>query len=223
MFDAIIVAEPVIAGYFPRSKTFLVRNFPEVNSFRERRDTPYTTRPARMTYVGALTRPRGLYEMLDGAREASAVAEFEFVLGGKFSPPDLQAHVLANYRVNFLSWVSYSQLVDLLFDSKVGIIIPQPNKRYTTNYPVKMFEFMAAGLPVIGSRDGESAAFITECDGGILVNPRDVSETARAIVWLFGHPHQAEAMGRRGQELIFTKYNWENESQVLLNLYKNLS
>jgi glycosyltransferase involved in cell wall biosynthesis len=223
MFDAIIVAEPIIARYFPKKKTYLVRNFPSATSFREHPGMPYASRKSWMTYVGALTEPRGLYEMLEGARAAAAATSFEFVLGGKFSPPHLEADVLKRYKVNFLGWVSYGGLVDLLFESKVGIIIPHPNPRYVTNYPVKLFEFMAAGLPVIASKEGEAAKFVQECNGGILVNPLHPQEVCDAIVWLFAHPDEAQAMGARGQKLIFERYNWEKEQETLLLALENIS
>jgi len=222
MFDAIVVAEPIIARYFPREKTYLVRNFPSAISFREHSGKPYALRKNWLTYVGALTEPRGLYEMLEGAKAAEAAASFEFVLGGKFSPPRLETDVLTRYRVNFLGWVSYAGLVDLLFESKVGIIIPHPNPRYVTNYPVKLFEFMAAGLPVIASKEGEAAKFVQECNGGILVDPLNMNEVCDAIVWLFTHPEEAEAMGQRGQRLIFEKYNWEKEEETLVGVVRGV-
>lgn len=223
MFDAIIVAEPIIARYFPEKKTYLVRNFPSATSFHEHPGIPYALRKPWMTYVGALTEPRGLYEMLEGAKAAAITTTFDFVLGGKFSPPHLEADVLARYKVNFLGWVSYNGLVDLLFESKVGIIIPHPNPRYITNYPVKLFEFMAAGLPVIASKEGEAAKFVQECNGGILVNPLDTNEVCDAIVWLFTHPDEAAAMGARGQRLIFETYNWEKEQTTLFQALNSVS
>lgn len=222
IFDRIIVAEPVIAKYFPPRKTYLIRNFPIVNSFRRHQQRPYGNRKKRLLHVGSLSKVRGLFEMLEGAKLASEEKDFEFFLGGKFAPPDLEKSVVANYKVTFRGWVSYDELVDLLFDSRIGIIIPHPVERYKTNYPVKLFEFLAAGLPVIASREGESAAFIKEAECGLLVDPLNVKEIAEAIVWLFNHPEQAEAMGKRGQELIFTKYNWEQESATLLNMYSGL-
>jgi glycosyltransferase involved in cell wall biosynthesis len=222
VFNKIIVAEPVIAHYFPWRKTFLIRNFPSVESFRNHKAVPYKERNAWLTYVGALTVPRGLYEMLEGAKLAAPNTSFEFVLGGRFSPPSLEADVQSKYKVNFVGWVQYPQLVETLFQSRIGIIIPEPNERYKTNYPVKMFEFMAAGLPVIASKEGESAAFVNECNGGILVDPKNVKEIADAITWLFTHADEAEQMGKRGQAMIFSKYNWEAEERALLKLYEGL-
>ena len=175
-----------------------------------------------MTHVGSLTKVRGLFEMLEGWKIARSKIICEFFLGGRFSPRDLETKVLSAYEIDFSGWVSYPALVDLLFDSRVGIIIPHPIERYKTNYPVKLFEFMAAGLPVIASREGESAAFVRESSCGILVDPLNVEEISEAIVWLFTNAEEAEAMGKRGQELVFTKYNWEIESGVLLELYSRL-
>ena len=172
LFDAIVVAEPVIARYFPSRKTYLVRNFPIADSFRNRpAPIAYASRKRRMSYIGTLSKVRGLFEMLEGARRAEKETDFEFFLGGKFAPADLEEKVVLSYRIHFSNWVPYEKLVEVLFDSRVGIIIPNPVRRYQTNYPVKLFEFMAAGLPVIASKYGESAAFVAEADCGLLVDP----------------------------------------------------
>lgn len=221
-FDAIIVAEPVIAKYFPPKKTFLVRNFPLSKSFSKPFELPYSEREKTLVHVGVLSKVRGLFEMLEGYNIAKKDVSFNFTIGGQFTPPSLESQVVKQYDINFLGWVPYPKLIELLFQSKAGIIVPHPIERYKTNYPVKMFEFMAAGLPVIASREGESAAFITEAQCGILVNPLDHQEIADAMKWLFNNPDEAEQMGKRGQALIFDQYNWERESQVLLEVYANL-
>ncbi len=223
-FDAIIVAEPVIAKYFPPHKTSLVRNFSLARPFRDyARALPYKQRRAALIYIGTLSAVRGLFQMLDAAKEAEKKVAFDFVLGGQFAPASLEKEVLTRYRIDFRQWVPFDLLVELMYDAKIGIIIPNPIERYKTNYPVKMFEFMAAGLPVIASREGESAAFVEEAKCGLLVDPMDIKAIADAIEWLFTHPDEAEAMGKRGQELVMQTYNWEHESQTLLAVYNRLS
>jgi glycosyltransferase involved in cell wall biosynthesis len=221
MFDAIIVAEPVIARYFPEKKTFLVRNFPLVASFHGRSNASYDERRKQVVHVGTLTTVRGLFEMLEAVKMAMADTSFTFVLGGVFAPSSLEKRAM-EYPIDYRAWLSYSQLIDVLFDSRVGIIIPHPIPRYLTNYPVKMFEFMAAGLPVIASREGEAAAFIREGSCGVLVNPLDKHEIADAIRWLFTHEEKAREMGGRGQAMVNQKYNWENEAKVLVEAYRSI-
>ena len=81
---------------------------------------------------------------------------------------------------------------------------------------------MAAGLPVIASREGESATFVREADAGILVDPTDAAQIAAAITQLLSDPVSAEAMGKRGRMLILEKYNWESEATRLVQLHQQL-
>lgn len=219
-FDAVIVAEPVIAKYFPARKVTLIRNFPIVASFQ--REVNHKDRQNNLVYVGLLSKARGVEEMLEGHRRAYEKIPVDFVLGGKFAPAALEQELLGKYKVHYRSWLPYDEMIDALYSSKVGIIVPHPIERYKTNYPVKLFEYMAAGLPVIASKEGESAAFVRESDAGILVDPLNVDEIAGAIVTLISDPSSAEAMGKRGRQLIFEKYNWEKESEKLLTLYRSL-
>jgi glycosyltransferase involved in cell wall biosynthesis len=222
IFDAIVVAEPVLYKYYPPEKTILVRNFPPVDKFTDL-PIPYEKRNKWLVYIGLLSKPRGIEEMAEGAKLAKKRSSFEFVVGGKFAPPSLKSRYLENNELRFLDWLSLDELVNVLKESQAGIIIPNPIERYLTNYPVKMFEYMAAGLPVIASKLGVSAEFVEECRGGILVDPTDPEDIAKAIQWLFDHPEEAKEMGIRGREMVFSKYNWGIESEKLTALYSRLN
>ncbi len=219
-FNHIIVAEPVIAGYFPSRKVTLLRNFPIAGSFGVEKN--YKDRADRMVYVGLLSRPRGVVEMFEGHRLASEKVPIEFVVGGKFAPAVLEQELLSKYHVIYKSWLPYDEMIAALYASKIGIIVPHPIERYKTNYPVKLFEYMAAGLPVIASREGESAGFVSEAGGGLLVDPLNAREIADAIVNLFNNQEMAAEMGRKGRQLILEKYNWEKESEKLIQLYQSV-
>ncbi len=219
-FDAVIVAEPVIARYFPSRKVLLVRNFPIMASFKD--EKPLSERKDQMVYVGLLSRPRGAAEMLAAFKEARTRCGSVFVLGGKFAPAILENQLLPQPGVQFMSWLPYEKMIETLYESRIGVIVPNPIERYRTNYPVKLFEYMAAGMPVIASREGESAAFVREADAGILVNPLDPHEIAEAMVKLATDLSVAQEMGQRGRRLIQEKYNWEAEARKLVQLYSTL-
>lgn len=219
-FDAIIVAEPVIAKYFPAKKVTLLRNFPIAHSFKLERK--YHEHNDQLVYVGLLSKPRGVVEMLEGYRLASEKIKIDFVLGGKFAPASLEKELLSKYKVEYRSWLPYDEMISALFSSKIGIIVPHPIERYKTNYPVKLFEYMAAGLPVIASREGESAGFVRENNAGILVDPLSEVEISQAIITLTNDQVMADEMGQRGRKMIFEKYNWEKESGKLIELYRKL-
>jgi len=222
IFAGVIVAEPIIARYFPHKKTTLIRNFPISQKFQQITLPPYAQRKNWLIYTGLISEVRGINQMIGAVKKAREKEDFEFMVIGFFAPKHLEREVLAHEEVNYTPWLPYHEMLKQLFQSKIGIIIPHPVKRYNTNYPVKMFEYMAAGLPVIGSKHTEAAEFVRECEGGMLVDPLDEQEISLAIVELFSNAQQAQAMGERARKMIFEKYNWEQESQKLLSLYDRL-
>lgn len=223
-FNHIIVAEPIIQRYFPAHKTTLIHNFPIKAPFLQRAPTsPEDERENRAVYIGSISRVRGLDEMLQAIALARQQVDVTLLLAGGFHPATLQQQINDRSEVDYRGWVALDQLVELNFRSKIGLIVPHPVARYRTNLPVKVFEYMAAGLPVILAETSAAAQFVQECDGGILVDPLNPTQIAEAIVYLIGHEAEARQMGRRGQQLIFDKYNWESESRKLLALYTDLS
>lgn len=160
--------------------------------------------------------------MLEGHRLASDHVNIKFVLGGKFAPASLEKELLSRYTVDYRSWLPYDEMIATLYKSSIGIIVPHPIERYKTNYPVKLFEYMAAGMPVIASREGESATFVQESDCGILLDPLKPEQIRDAIVKLSADKELAAAMGARGRKLILDKYNWESEADKLIQLHIRL-
>lgn len=219
-FDAIIIAEPVIQQYFPESKTTLVRNFPILSEFSPY--IPYLSRSRNIIYVGLLSKVRGAIEMAEAAKIAGGEENFNMLFAGDFSPTGLREEVQVNYPVRCLPWMNTPELMKLMMDSRAGMIVPHPIERYNTNYPVKVFEYMAAGIPVIASKFGESANFVKEADAGIVVDPLNPAEIANAIRWILDNPQKAAEMGERGRQLIVEKYNWGKESERLVELYSRL-
>ena len=223
-FDAIIIAEPIIGRYFPTKKTILVRNFVKVNEQEITNARSYLDRENIITYIGGITEPRGASVMIK-ALEHVKTKNTKFYLGGSFHPKSLHKK-LSDYptwdMVNYLGWVNRKKVYEILNESRIGIIIPEPNPRYTTNYPVKLFEYMEAGIPVIASKKGISKDFVDESNCGILVDPLDTQEIGRAIDYLLSNEKEAENMGIKGRELIISKYNWSSEEKKLVDLYNSL-
>ncbi|MGB3777120.1 MAG: glycosyltransferase, partial [Tunicatimonas sp.] len=217
-FSRIIVAEPIIQRYFPPDKTTLLRNFPVIAPFQATAEHP-PHRLNQVLYVGSITEVRGFREMVAACQQAYQAKPFAFVLAGSFHPASLQVEIERAKSVRYVGRIGLDQVVALNFESKVGLIVPHPVERYQTNYPVKLFEYWAAGLPVVASEYGETAAFVKQCRGGILIDPLDTKAIAKAITYLLTHETEAQEMGRRGQQMVFTQYNWEAERQKLLALY----
>jgi glycosyltransferase involved in cell wall biosynthesis len=222
-FDGIVVANPPTVQRFPPAKTVLVRNFPLLAEFDELQGEPYDRRPPLLAYVGNITRVRGVCEMLEALARVPESLGVRLALVGPFNEPKFEAASRAMpgwQRVDFLGWQDRAGVVRLLARARVGLVTLHPIVNYQAAYPVKMFEYMAAGLPVVASNIPLWREIVEGCDCGLIVDPHDPEAIAAAVRWLLEHPEEAEAMGRRGRQAVHERYNWEEEWQILLALYK---
>jgi hypothetical protein len=146
-------------------------------------------------------------------------------LAGAFSPKGLQAEIKELpgwHKVDFQGWADRRQVANLLGRARAGLVVLHPTKRYPDAYPVKMFEYMAAGLPVIASDFSLWRQIVEGAGCGLLADPKDPAAIAKAMQWILDNPREAEAMGRRGRAAVEEKYNWECEAKKLIALYEGM-
>jgi len=225
-FDAIVAATPAIAKSFPPHKTVVVQNYPLLSEFSSLERIPYGERPNRVVYVGGITAIRGAMEMVRAMEYLPQDLKARFVLAGSFSPPELEQAVrsLKGWRhVDFLGWRDRKSVSAILASSRVGVVVFYPEPNHMEAQPNKLFEYMAAGIPVVASNFPRWREIIEGAGCGLMVDPLDPRAIADAIQWLLVHPKEAEEMGKRGREAVLEKYNWDKEAEKLLNMYRRLS
>jgi glycosyltransferase involved in cell wall biosynthesis len=148
---------------------------------------------------------------------------------GHMAPPDLEAEVRADVAarglegaVTLAGRVPFEQIGGYLGQAAVGWVTWQPVPKNEKNIPTKLFEYMAYGLPVVSSDLPSTQPFVHEGENGYLVAAGDPTAHAGAILRLLRRPDLAEEMGRRGQALVGTEYNWDEMEKRLLAFYEAL-
>jgi glycosyltransferase involved in cell wall biosynthesis len=224
-FDAIVAATPAIARSFPKKKTLTVQNFPQFDVQLGAETTSYRDREPLIVYVGGISELRGAREMIEAMSLLCESTRARLQLAGSFDPPESQQE-LANQpgwgRVDFLGWLSPTEVRELLGKSRLGLVVFHAIENHVMSQPNKLFEYMSAGLPVVASDFPLWRSIIQEAGCGILVDPVNPADIAGAIRWLLERPAEAEAMGQRGREAVRRVYNWENEERKLVELYARL-
>jgi glycosyltransferase involved in cell wall biosynthesis len=226
--DAFVCATPAIARKFPRQRTITVQNFPMLSEVAPAvdpsRSGSYHDRPRAIVYAGGITAIRGIREMIQ-AFESLASSQVRLNLAGEFAPAELKQEVetLPGWRqVDFLGWQSRQRVSEILARSRAGLVLFHPRPEHLDSQPNKLFEYMAAGLPVIASDFPLWKAIIERTGCGLTVDPLRPPAIAAAIRHLLAHPREAFAMGQRGQRAVQAEYNWEPEGRKLLELYRKL-
>ena len=225
LFDGIITATPKIAERFPPQKTVVVQNFPLLSELVQKDNiSSYLQRGHIVAYIGGISELRGIYEIVQAVDLLKDAFEVKLVLGGSFSPPILEERIRQESgwrKVEYIGWLDRKQVAEALSKARAGLVIIHPEPRYMVSYPVKMFEYMSAGLPVIASDFELWKKIINDAGCGLLVDPTNPQEIASAIEWIFEHPRNAEEMGLKGRKAVEEQYNWEHEARKLLNFYIN--
>jgi glycosyltransferase involved in cell wall biosynthesis len=88
---------------------------------------------------------------------------------------------------------------------------------------VKMFEYMAAGIPVIASNFPLWRQIVEGNQCGLCVDPLNPKAIAGAIDYLIMNPEIAKRMGENGKKAVIEKYNWPVQAIKLTDFYRTIS
>lgn len=221
IFNQIITVTPNICKSFKSEKAKMVRNFPDLDLYANFDLNQYLMRRNMCVYIGSITLNRGIYEMLSILKNTDPTIKINLSLAGPVANKKLQA-LLEKTSVSYEGYLDYAETPKLLATAKIGLLLLHPEKTFQESLPLKLFEYMAAGLPVIASNFELWSEIISEYQCGLLVDPCDEKSIAEAVDFLINNPQEAYEMGQRGRKAIEEQYNWKSESIHLLEIYNRL-
>ena len=164
--------------------------------------------------------------MVEAIARVKRFPDLRLAIAGEMSPPSLhrELEILPGWeRVDHLGWQSRAGVRKLLSEGLAGIVILQATKAYVVSQPIKLFEYMAAGLPVIASDFPLWRKWILHHECGLCVPPDDIDAIAAAIEWMAEHTDAAARMGRNGRALVLEEFNWEAEEKRLIEFYNRFT
>ena len=223
VFDHVITATPSICDditFLRRDKKTVVNNFPMLEEFSFSDSS--TVDNNSLVYVGAITRIRGLKELINALPKCDGI---KLDLIGGCNDADLLEEMKSLEGWSFVTYHGHLPSVEAfqkVRNSLAGIVTYLPYPNHTEAQPNKLFEYMAAGIPVIAS-NFPLWREIVETDGaGVCVDPESPEEISKAITFLSSHLEQAKSMGYRGKEIVKKKYNWSAQEKILLGVYDDI-
>jgi glycosyltransferase involved in cell wall biosynthesis len=219
--DGVIAATPFIRDKFLsiNHNTVDINNFPMLRELTT--DVKWDNKQLEVCYVGGIAKIRGIVEVCQAMGLVQTKARLN--LCGVFSEPDVEHSVkaiLGWQRVNEFGFVDRAGVRDVLSRSVAGLVTLHPVINYIDALPVKMFEYMSAGIPVIASDFPLWREIIQGNDCGLLVDPLDPAAIAKAIDYLVTNPAVAHRMGANGRKAVNERYNWVIEEQKLFAFYE---
>jgi len=166
-------------------------------------------------FFGQFPAWQGIPTLLDAVRlpEWPAGLRLVFVGDGAMRPAIEEAVAELPERVHYLGALPYEQVATVAAHARVSFVPMVAPERETMFSPLKLYESMACGVPVVATDVIGISEVVREADCGILIPAGDARALAIATARLFADPQLAAEMGRRGRRAAEERYSWRARSR----------
>jgi len=228
-YDLVISNEEIVRDKFRqrlgKEKAEVLFNFTDI--YKNFNNTPLKNKKYDFIYCGGISELRGAFKILEATVMAkSKLPSIKVVFVGRYSPENLkdslQKYIEKNdltNNVSLLSEINYNEVSKYYNLSKIGLVTLLPVKTFEISMPIKVFEYMAFALPIIGSNFGHIKKYIELEDCGIVVDPNNPSEIANAMILLLSDKEKYKQYSNNGRNATLEKYKWDSELKRLIGFY----
>ena len=232
LLDGIVTADPSVLKDFERTagkKAIVQYNFPKTSMFTAP-SKKLSAPVADLVYIGGMSDRAGTFVLLDALallleRGLKVSARLAGYTDGEVGRSAIRARIQSlglTEQVEFCGRITHSEVPAWIRSGRIGLVTLQPIDKFLKNIPTKMFEYWACGLPVIASDLPPIREFLQDETNGLLFNPRNPEDLARAIRRLVESPRERHRMGTNGQTQVFESWNNDRQIDTLVNFYAQL-
>lgn len=227
--DAIIVASPSWTGWLrnkyhgvdqPITEIINVPPFEDVQPRDLRQELDISPTDRILLYQGSIQENRGIEQAIEATLQLDDAVMV--VVGYGYHRPTLEKMVRErglDDRVKFFGPIPNHELVAWTAGADIGMAnIINSSVSYYTSLPNKLFEYIMAGVAVIGSDSPEIGRIVSETGVGEVADPADADALAAAARTILD---DIEGYRARTPDAA-RQYNWSVEEQKLLALYEEL-
>jgi glycosyltransferase involved in cell wall biosynthesis len=176
-------------------------------------------------YAGAHGMANDLGTLLKAADVCRDVPDIHFFFvgdGKERANLEQQAAAMALPNVTFAGALPKAQMGAVMAAADVCTAILMNIPMFTTTYPNKVFDYMAAGRPTLLAIDGVIRQVITECQGGLFVPPGDAAQMAQAVRALHADRALCQQMGQNARAHVVKHFNRADQAESFRALLHQL-
>jgi glycosyltransferase involved in cell wall biosynthesis len=228
LVDHIIVVveesrERLIRAGIPSDQLTVVSNTPRLEQSKcpdSHQGMSLSSEGIHLVYLGNLDGSRGLDVVVRAVRylKDSGPRVKVTIIGDGPSIQHLRAltsELNVADHVVIAGWLPFSEVQAIMASAHIGLIPHYSTAAWNSTIPNKLFDYMLLGLPVIVSDTRPTMRIVQAENCGEVFRDRDPSDLAHCISTLKDHQVRT-SKGLNGRRAIFRTYNWNRDSQVLI-------
>jgi len=204
-----------IKKYYNFDRLNIIPNGVDVIKFH-----PIDYRDDYIFYAGRLGHGKGVFDLLDAAKELVDISDIKILIAGKGELEEkirykIKQECLTN--VILLGHVNQKELVSLFQNAKI-FVFPSLYE----GLPTVVLEAMASGIPIITTSVSGCKDLIKDGYNGILIPPRSPDKLYESITNLLDDPFLGEYLGKNARLSAEKDYSWDTISKKIEILYQSL-
>ncbi len=127
------------------------------------------------------------------------------------------------HNLHFLPPIPKDQVAATLIQADAGLAILLAVDAYKTTYPNKVFDYMAAGLPVVLAIDGVIRRVVEEAEAGLFSQPGDPAAIAEAVRRLVADPAFADKLGQAGRRCVERDFDRQHLAAKMARIMETIA
>lgn len=180
-------------------------------------------------FIGSFSPWHGLETLVDAAQQVKeqGYSEIKYLLVGEGQLKASLEQRVERYKlegeIQFSGWVAYEEIPYYISALDVAIA---PFTRERNDIiglsPLKLYEYLACGCPIIASRLDGVKEVVEESQCGYLFEPGDIEDLTRRILQAYNERDKLSEMGLKGRQLVLAKYSWQSTASTLAEVLLTL-
>jgi glycosyltransferase involved in cell wall biosynthesis len=178
-----------------------------------------------VVFFGAMTSWQGIDAILEAVHDPAWPKEVCLVFIGEGAEEDKIKRVAESCpRVKYLGVLPYREMPLYVAHALAGLSVQNNmgGRSETGLYPLKVFETMACGVPVIVTDWPGQSDLVRSCNCGVVIASDDPSELAQAVSLLHSEPSMAAKLGGNGRRCLEAQHSWKARAyqthEIILSL-----
>lgn len=179
-----------------------------------------------VTYAGALGLANDIPTILRAAEHLRKHTHIRFLLvgdGKERKQLETTAQQMKLSNVMFTGSVAKSHMPAVLAASDACVATLQNIPMFTTTYPNKVFDYMAAGRPTILGIDGVIRQVVEDAQAGIYIEPGDDKALAKAVLTLAKDRTKAQAIGASARAYVHKYFERSLQAEQFVELLQRFA